>query len=60
MIDLKTIENELHQARLARIDAEAASTDVEDMIWQVQHLEPGRGRLCFFIEGLESEMSEAA
>jgi hypothetical protein len=60
MIDLKTIENELHQARLARIDAEAATTDVEDMIWHVQHLEPGRGRLCFFIEGLESEMSAAA
>ncbi len=60
MIDLKTIENELHQARLARIDAEAATTDVEDMIWHVQHLEPGRGRLCFFIEGLDPELGVAA
>ena len=55
MIDLKALANELHQARLARINAEAASTDVEEMIWTVQHLEPGRGRFCFFIEGLESD-----
>ena len=51
MIDLKAIETELHHARLARIEAETASTDVEDLIWQVQHFEPGRGRLCFFIGG---------
>jgi hypothetical protein len=52
MIDLRTIEAELSHARAARIDAEAASTDVEDMIRRVQHFEPGRGRLCFFIDGL--------
>jgi hypothetical protein len=51
MIDLKAIETELHHARLARIEAETASTDVEDLIWQVQHFDPGRGRLCFFIDG---------
>ncbi len=60
MIDLKAIETELHNVRLARIDAEAATSDVEEMIWQVQHIEPGRGRLCFFIEGLEAEIAEAA
>ena len=53
MIDMKAIESELDHARLARIDAEAASTDVEDLIWRVQHFEPGRGRLFFFVEGLE-------
>jgi hypothetical protein len=51
MIDLKAIETELHHARLARIEAETASTDVEELIWQVQHFEPGRGRVCFFIDG---------
>jgi hypothetical protein len=40
---------------LARIEAETASTDVEDLIWQVQHFEPGRGRLCFFIAGPDTE-----
>jgi hypothetical protein len=55
MVDLKAIESELNHARLARIDAEAASTDVEDMIWRVQHFEPGRGRLFFFVEAGEAE-----
>ncbi len=50
MIDLKSVETELHHARMARLEAEAASTDVEDLIWQVQHFEPGRGRLCFFVD----------
>lgn len=59
MIDLKAIEAELHQARLARIDAEAASTDVEELIWQVQHGEPGRGRFCFFIQGFEPDTALA-
>ena len=54
MIDLKTIQDELHHARLARLDAEAASTDVEDIIQHVQHLEPGRGRLCFFVDGVDA------
>ena len=53
MIDLKALENELHHARLARIDAQAAMTDVEELIWQVQHVEPGRGRLCFFVDPLD-------
>jgi len=55
MVDLKAIANEVHQARLARLDAEAASSEVEQLIWHVQHIEPGRGRLCFFIDGFELE-----
>lgn len=51
MIDLKSIESELEYARSARIEAETASSDVEDLIWRVQHFVPGRGRLCFFIDG---------
>ena len=39
MIDLKALENELRQCRLARLDAEAAERDVEEMIWQVQHFD---------------------
>ena len=55
MIDLKAIESELDHARSARIAAEAASADVEDMIWLVQHFEPGRGRLFFFVDGEDRE-----
>ena len=53
IIDLKSIEAEVQHARMARIEAETASTDVESLIEQVQHFEPGRGRLCFFIDGME-------
>jgi len=59
MVDPKSIEATLQEVRLARLDAEAATTDVEEMILQVQHIVPGRGRLFFFVEGPE-EWSAAA
>jgi hypothetical protein len=55
MIDLKAIETEVQHARLARIEAENASNDLEGVIRRVQHFVPGRGRLCFFIAGPEAE-----
>ena len=42
MIDLKTLEIELHQARLARIDAQAAGCEVEELIWQVAAFRAGQ------------------
>ena len=56
MLDLKTLEIELLQCRLARLDAEAAERDVEDMIWQVQHFEPGKQRMLFIFECGEPDM----
>ena len=50
MIDLKSLENELYQARLARIDAQAAGSEVEELIWTVQHFEPGKQRMVFMID----------
>jgi hypothetical protein len=47
MLNLKEIQNELVHARQARIDAQQAGTDVEEMIWQVQHFEPGKQRVVF-------------
>ena len=55
MIDLKTLEIELQQARLARIDAQAAGCEVEDLIWSVQHFEPGKQRMVFMIDVGEDE-----
>jgi len=60
MIDLKTLEIELNQCRLARLDAEAAERDVEDMLWEVQHFEPGKQRMLFIFECGEPEMFGAA
>jgi hypothetical protein len=60
MIDLKALENEVQQCRLARLDAEAAERDVEEMIWQVQHFEPGKQRMVFIFECGDAEITGAA
>ena len=60
MIDRKAMENELQQARLARMDAEAASADVEELIWQVQHIKLGRQRVVFSIAGFEQDLALAS
>jgi hypothetical protein len=60
MIDLKALQNEVCQARQARLDAEAASADVENMLRLVLDPEAGRGRFCFFIDGLETDIAAAA
>jgi hypothetical protein len=53
MVDLKSLEIELNQARQARIDAEAAISDVEAMVWEVQHPPPNRPRMMFLIDGYD-------
>jgi hypothetical protein len=55
MFDPKTLQNELHHARLARIDAEGASIEVEELIRQVQRFQPGKQRLLFMVDGCEPE-----
>jgi hypothetical protein len=59
MIDLKTLEHELHHARLARLDAQAAGCEVEELIWTVQHFQPGKQRLLFMVDGLDPLESDA-
>ena len=60
MIDRKAMESDLQQARLARLEAEAAGAEVEELIWQVQHVQLGRQRLVFSIEGFDVDRSAAA
>jgi hypothetical protein len=60
MIDLKTLVIEMHHARQARIDAQAAGSEVEELIWSVQHFEPGKQRLVFMIDVGEPEPLGAA
>jgi len=36
MIDGKSLADELQQARAARIEAETASCDVEELLWEVR------------------------
>ena len=56
MIDLKTLQIELDYARSARLDAEAAEREVEELIRQVQHFEPGKQRMLFIFECGEPDM----
>jgi hypothetical protein len=55
MIDRKTMEKDLHEARMARLEAEAANSDVEELIWELQHVQLGRQRVVFSIAGFEQD-----
>jgi hypothetical protein len=60
MIDRKAMENDLQEARRARLEAEAANCDVEELIWELQHVQLGRQRIVFSIAGFEQDAAEAA
>ena len=55
MIDRQAMAKDLQQARPARLEAEAANSDVEELIWQVQHVQLGRQRIVFSIAGFDQE-----
>jgi len=57
MVDVKALENQLHQARRARIDALAAIGDVEEMLGDMRQpircvLLPGLVRPAFEVPAL--------
>ena len=60
MIDLKSLAIEMHHARQARIDAQAAGAEVEELIWEVAHFEPGKQRMVFMVDVGEPESFSAA
>ena len=53
MVDLKAVEAELHHAREACAEAQAAICDLEALVWRVAHPEPSRPRLMFVIDGYD-------
>ena len=55
MIDRNKMQTELLEARRARMDAEEANHDVEELIWELQHVQLGRQRIVFSIAGFEQE-----
>ena len=59
MMDAKAIETELQQARLARMEAEAANSDVEEMIWEVQHMPVGTRCFAWLFAGVDPEQLTA-
>jgi hypothetical protein len=59
MMDAKALAIELQQARLARIEAEAASSDLEELIWQVQHAPLGGPRFAYLFDGIDRDAGAA-
>jgi hypothetical protein len=55
MIDREAMANDLQWIRQARQEAEAANQDVEEMIWEIQHIQLGRQRIVFSVAGFEQE-----
>lgn len=57
MIDRQRMQDELQQARQARLDAEAAHCEVEELIWEIQHVRLGRQRIVFSIAGFDQDLA---
>ena len=60
MIDRKAMENDLYLARKARQDAQAANSAVEELLWELQHVQLGRQRVVFSIAGFEQDVIASA
>jgi urease beta subunit len=60
VIDRKALEFDLQHARAARMDAQAAGSEVEELISAVQHFEPGKQRLVFMVACGEDDWPAAA
>ena len=54
MIDIQALAMELQQARAARLAAEAASSDVEELLWEVQQ-GPRMWRRLALVDGMPEE-----
>ena len=52
MIDRNAIQYDLERALPARPAAADANADVEEMLWEIQHLRLGHQRIVFSIDGL--------
>ena len=57
MMDAKAVAVELHQARLARIEAEAANSDLEELIRQVQHAPLSARCFAYFFDGVDENLA---
>ena len=52
----KAAERTTTEYPLRHLDAEAAEREVEELIWQVRHFEPGKQRMLFIFECGEPDM----
>ena len=60
MIDSKTLAEELQQARLARIEAEDAGNEIEELIWRMHHQPPSAPRISYSFDGFGRPLADWA
>ncbi len=60
MMDRETIAQELAYARLARLEAEEASCELEELVWQVQHPPANGPRIVYAFEGFGRPLADWA
>ena len=60
MIDREAMQSALNHARLALQEVEQANSDVEELIWEIQHVRLGRQRMVFSMSGFEQDDLAAA
>jgi hypothetical protein len=60
MIDRRAMAQELRQARLARVEAETACCDLEELIWQFQHPPLSAPRIAYAFDGFGRPLADWA
>ncbi len=60
MIDTKAMALELEQARQARIEAETAYCDIEELLWQMHHQQPQEPRIAYAFDGFGRALADWA
>ena len=58
MIDTQAMARELHQARQARIEAEDAGNELEELIWRMQHQPPSGPRVAYSFDGFGRPLAD--
>ncbi len=60
MIDSKAMAQQLEQARQARIEAETAYCDIEELLWQMHHQTPVGPRIAYAFDGFGRPLADWA
>ena len=58
MIDIQAMAKELQQARQARIEAEDAGNELEELIWRMQHQPPSGPRVAYSFDGFGRPLAD--
>jgi hypothetical protein len=60
MIDTKAMALELEQARQARMEAETAYCDIEELLWQMHHQQTHGPRIAYAFDGFGRQLADWA